>query len=200
MWVEMYNTGNAAKAQAEILAVLNGPNGWGGQAKAASDAAGAQEKLKDRINALKESIGGLVRGVLDKAAIAVMAFVDAFNNGDITSDGWVGQIERVGVAARHIFEEFRDKWLPVIADFVQRAGELFQTLFGTFVADYLPKIIEFVQAAIEIFGQMFEFLRPSIEALARTFVQDLLPALERLWVAIQPLLPVLGVILTGIIS
>lgn len=51
----MQEAGDIAGAQAVIIAELN--KEFGGSAKAASDAAGASEKYKDRMNDLKEQIG-----------------------------------------------------------------------------------------------------------------------------------------------
>lgn len=158
MWVEMYNTGRAGEAQAQILAVLNGPNGWGGQAKAASDAAGAQEQLKDKINGLKETVGGFANKTMEQAIRGVFAFSSAFvaADGDVTSTGFSGKMEELGF-----------------------------------------KIRELADGALVIFKQVWDFLQPSVEAVANSFKENLLPALQKLWEAIQPILPVIGAILVG---
>lgn len=138
MMEQMVKTGDSASAQQMILKTLAGPNGFGGAAKAASDAAGPTETLKDIFNNAKESVGGFLTEALEKTITYIMD---------------------VAVPA---FKEWWDKIQPVVM-------------------------------------AIYDFLKPSLEALWNTLEQNLLPAFQKLWNAIQPILPVIGALLVGAI-
>lgn len=70
----MVEAGDVAGAQKLILAELN--KEFGGSAKAASDAAGASERLKDRQNELSEQIGAKLLPVQLAISEAKLKFVD----------------------------------------------------------------------------------------------------------------------------
>lgn len=56
-------------------------------------------------------------GALNTAGLGVRSLVLAFKDGDMTSDGFVGVMERIGVAARTAFGFFRDEVLPRLREF-----------------------------------------------------------------------------------
>jgi len=110
-------------------------------------------------------------GIFKQVATGVHAFVGAFQEGDITSDGWVGSLERLGVAARGF-----------IAQAKQVAGVVGPVLISVFrgVADavrgVLPGILGigkaflgFLKTVLPIIGQVvgaiiskFNEMRPQI--------------------------------------
>ncbi len=131
MMEQMVKTGDAAGAQQMILKTLAGPNGFGGAAKAASDAAGPTEKVKDIFNNAKESVGGFLTEALEKTITFIMD------------------------TAIPAFQSWWDKIQPVVM-------------------------------------AIYEFLKPSLEALWNTLQEKLMPALQKLWEQLEPvLMPVL---------
>ena len=56
-------------------------------------------------------------GVLRTLGLGLRALVLAFQEGDVTSDGFVGAMERVGVAARSAFDFFATSVMPRLRDF-----------------------------------------------------------------------------------
>jgi hypothetical protein len=75
MITAMVEAGDVAGAQTLILDELN--KEFGGSAKAASDAAGASEKYRDRMNALKEDIGAKLIPIQEKFKEVQLAVVNA---------------------------------------------------------------------------------------------------------------------------
>lgn len=66
----------------------------------------------------------VVRGGVEELRVAFgiagdawHAFSEAFNGEGITSDGWVGQIETLGVSAREVFDYLSSAWKQVVAGF-----------------------------------------------------------------------------------
>jgi hypothetical protein len=72
----MQEAGDVAGAQGVILAELN--KEFGGSAKAASDAAGASEVYKDKMNDLKEKIGAEMIPVTEKLTEVKLKLIDFF--------------------------------------------------------------------------------------------------------------------------
>lgn len=72
--------------------------------------------------------------------------------------------------------------------------------FQWIISTALPTLAEWGRQAIQLGEKVFNFLKPSLDALFNTLKNDLMPALEKLWKqVIEPLAPVIGVILVGAI-
>ena len=114
---EMVKTGDTAGAQKLILAELG--KEFGGAAKAAgSGAAGDWARFQDVIADTGRSIGQALLPTLttvmkflneklppaiEFATTAFHAFIGAFQEGDVTSDGVIGKVEKAGVKAAAAF-------------------------------------------------------------------------------------------------
>jgi tape measure domain-containing protein len=129
-----------------------------------------------------KSIGGWgavmqkVKPFIDQVKLGVSALFAAFKEGDVTSDGFVGVMERIGVAARQVYDYFMQNIVPVLQSILAGA----------------------VQVAIAAWNGLVsavQFLMPSLTALWNMFANNLLPALIRLWNFVSPvLIPVLQVV------
>lgn len=138
----MVAAGDTLGAQKLILAEMN--TQFGGAAAAAAD---PMQKLGVIVGNLKERIGTAFLPVVDKAAtwlgnhlpraldflsrafapvienvqMAIRLFTMAFTDPDVTSGGWHGTVERLGVAVRGLFEDMKpvaafivDNWKPIL--------------------------------------------------------------------------------------
>jgi phage-related protein len=107
--------------------------------------------MKDRINNLKESVGGLANSIMDKGMTSVMAFVDAFQQGDVTSDGFVGKVEEIGVKTRELAEGaltiFKQVW-----EFLQPSIEAVGNSFKENLLPALQKLWEAIQPILPVIG------------------------------------------------
>lgn len=143
----LVGSGHSLDAQKVILKELN--KEFGGSAAAGST---ATQKLGVAFGNIKEQLGNYLLPVIDKAAswfasklpgamdVATRAFgviktgiaamVSAFQEGDVTSTGFVGTMENIGVQARHAFDTFRTEILPALKNF---AGFVIGTVIPTLV-------------------------------------------------------------------
>jgi hypothetical protein len=116
----MVKVGNVAGAQKIILGELKSE--FGGAAAATST---MSDRMKVSLGNLGETIGGFLLPVLNKVigfitksgVPGLMAMFAAFREGDVTSDGFVGTMERIGVAARIAFNYFKTVILPRLKEF-----------------------------------------------------------------------------------
>lgn len=118
----MVEAGDTAGAQQVILAELN--KEFGGSAQAASDAAGAQEKYKDKMNDLKEQIGEQMLPIQEK---------------------WLElQAAVVTVIAEQV--------IPTIENFVKYIQMVLEN--GDTLNDYLANLPEPLQGVAKAFGEV----------------------------------------------
>jgi hypothetical protein len=138
----MVKAGDIAGAQKIILGELKSE--FGGAAEASSNAG---DKMKVALGNVSETIGTALlptfnrfAGFVAKTVVpGVQAMFAAFQEGDITSDGFVGKMELIGVKARLAFDYFkaevvprlkefavwiRDNVVPVLVSFAQKIGSL----------------------------------------------------------------------------
>lgn len=151
---KMVESGNILGAQKIILGELK--TEFGGTAAAAADPA---QKAKVAWQNFQEFIGGLFLPTINKAAGAftskvipgLKAMISAFREGDVTSDGFVGVMERVGVAARKVFGIVRDIVTRGIA-FVQwlRDGSTGAEIFKTVLVGLVGAFLAYKTAVIVI--------------------------------------------------
>lgn len=139
----LVETGKTLEAQKIILKEVESQ--VGGAAEAAAD---PMARLGVIIGNTKEAIGTAFLPIVDKAAtvlgrvipaalgkasLGFGALKAAFQEGDVTSDGFVGVMERIGVTARQVFDVFQTVALPRLRE------------FGGFVTDKLvPKLGDFL--------------------------------------------------------
>lgn len=134
------------------------------------------------LNNWAQSIGGWgevakrVEPYIRTLKLGVSALIDAFKDPDVTSDGFVGAMERIGVAARMVFDFVKTKLVPLWKAELTAAFNVAKAVFNGVVA-------------------AIKFLMPSLTALWNTIATNLIPTLVRLWNWISPvLIPVLKVV------
>jgi tape measure domain-containing protein len=88
----------------------------------------AVEKAQGFINGLRgdvEIMDTSVRPKLELLGMGIKAMIDAFKDGDVTSDGFIGALEQIGVWARAVFDYVKDVAIPAVQGFIAefRNGE-----------------------------------------------------------------------------
>lgn len=177
----LVDSGKTLQAQKIILAEVG--KEFGGAAAAAAD---PLTRLKTIAGNLSESVGGLLLPAFNKVVNIVSntfipgiyALGAAFKEGDVTSDGFVGVMERIGVAARTAFGFFKTEVLPRLKEFgafiigtvVPAVGSLASNLissfaptikdvFGFFKTEVLPRLKDFA-------GFLGDSVLPKVASLA----------------------------------
>ncbi len=144
----MQEAGDMAGAQGVILNELN--KEFGGSAQAASDAAGASERYKDKMNDLQEEIGTKMLPINEKLMEAKIALIDLLVTkvipvlNDLAEKYWPSVSEAIGQVVAFV-EENWPKIQPIIefaANFVKTQIEgMIQTIKG---------IVEVIQGVIMV--------------------------------------------------
>lgn len=117
-----------------------------------------------------------VTPVINTLKLGVGALIAAFKDPDVTSDGFVGAMERIGVAARTIYDFIKNNLVPLWKAELVAAFNVVKAVIGGVIA-------------------AFKFLMPSLTALWNTIATNLIPTIVRLWNWLAPvLLPVLKVV------
>lgn len=166
----LVESGHTLKAQKIILAEVN--KEFGGAAAAAAD---PLTRLKTILGNVSESLGGLLLPVVNKVANfigdtfvpGIYALGSAFQGEGITSDGFVGGMERIGVKARVVFDFFKAEVLPRLRDFA-----------GFIKSEVIPRLSDF---AGFITGKVI----PTIAMLVTNMVTTLRPAAEQVFGFLQ---------------
>lgn len=165
----MQEAGNIAGAQAIILAELR--KEFGGSAKAASDAAGATERYKDRMNELKEQIGTQMLPIQQKISEAKLAFVNLLVTQVIPVLTELYEKHWPGISAA--VQKLAEEWIP-------KLQEAF-TNVGIYIRDQL------IPTAMEIGAFIRDELAPNFQEGARTVGEMAKSATALLEEALKPL-------------
>jgi phage-related protein len=131
-------------------------------------------ELVNRIgSAVKEFVGGAWKQLL----LGIKAFGAAFSGEGITSDGFVGFMERMGVAAR-------EAWMAIksLADLFEKEVMPVLREAGRMIVDELGKAWQ------ELSTVFVQNIIPAATDLADTFMADVFPALKELWRVLQPVI------------
>lgn len=140
------------------------------QATALETTEGKMAHLSVAIGNMKESIGGMVVGAITPLVSKLSDFVSS--------------------------DQFQT-WIANTSKFIQ---DYLKPAFVWLITQAVPTLIEWGKQAMNLGHQVFDFLKPSLEALWNTLQNNLLPALTKLWKeVIEPLAPVIGAILVGAI-
>lgn len=164
----LVESGNVMGAQKIILGELS--KEFGGAAEAAADPV---TKLKTIVGNASEAIGGALLPIVNKGATAlgkvipkavglatmgVQAMGAAFQGEGVTSTGFIGVMERIGVTARKVFDGFKTYVLPRLKEF---GGFLVGTIipavvrFGGFVRDQITTyVVPAVKNLVAVFGPL----------------------------------------------
>lgn len=137
----MQEAGDIAGAQAVILQELT--KEFGGSAKAQSDAAGASERYKDRMNDLQETIGEKMLPVNEKLMEAKIALIDLLVTKvipvieDLYTKYWPGLSKAIGDVVAFI----QTNW-PLIQPIIEFAAN--------FVKTQIEGMIQVIQGIVEV--------------------------------------------------
>lgn len=178
-------SGKTMDAQKLILKELK--TEFGGSAAATAT---ASDKLRVAFGNIKESIGAAFLPLIDKAATwlanrlpgaidiakrALHVFASAFRDPDVTSDGWVGVVERIGSTVRRVFEGAKQ----IISDFVNgfKNPGVDSEGFWTNLGANAKKLIDFVrdEALPFISGTLIPILRDTLGPILKTIGDHLVP-------------------------
>lgn len=178
-------------AQAAILAQTK--DAQGDFARTSDGLANKQRILAARFTDVKTSIGTALLPVALKLATfvsdkllpafeelsgGVQAFAAAFRAGgnDVTSSGFAGAMERIGLVARQVFDWLRENVPPVLAMIgqfiVEKVVPAVQALAGFITEKVIPAVQQFA-------GWLQENLLPAVGEMAASARENLLPVLEK---------------------
>ena len=122
-------------------------------------------------DALLPAFNGLL-DLIDKLGPVVAtgfgAMIDAFKNGDVTSDGWVGVMERIGVAARVVVDWFKENW-PQIRKTALEVFSAVRDAIVFFVTEIAPRVIDRVRTIVEWITTNFPKIRDTVEDVFSKF-------------------------------
>lgn len=173
----LVESGHTMEAQKLILAELS--TEFGGSAKAAGETfAGQLNILKQNFGELQESIGGVIVEAIGPFVQKIADFVKS-------PDG----------------QKFTESLIESVKNFVVEVGNAIRAVisfFSDLQSASVPLIAKFKEIWVqvsEVAGVVWEVLRPSITFLTDSLRNDLLPALQKIWDVVGPLLiPILKVL------
>jgi phage-related protein len=131
--------------------------------------------FRELVDRMAGAVKGFVTGAWKQLLLGIEAFKEAFAQGDVTSDGFIGFMERLGVAARQVWEALKslaDLFMREVMPVLQEAGRMIMAELGTAFQE-LAKVFQ-------------QNIVPAANDLADTFMTDVFPALKQLWAALQP--------------
>lgn len=138
------------------------------------------------------TLGGVLSNLSDNFGRIGREIVGISDTGDIKQGGIFWYLTKGANGLLAWIDTNKDKIIggfTAIVDGVKGAVE--------FIA---PRVQDLMSGVGPAFQKAWEFLRPSLEALWNTFETKVIPTLQRLWKEVlEPLMPVLGVILVGAI-
>lgn len=146
-------TGQLAEAQGIILNELN--KEFGGSAKAQSDAAGASEKYKDRMNDLQETLGAKMLPIQEKVTMAKVAMVTVIADKVIPKleELYVKHWPAISAAVEDVVKVIETVW-PIASDVISFAADhviariegMIQTI--TSIIEIVTSVVNLVSAVI----------------------------------------------------
>lgn len=176
----------------------------------------SNETFRKAVDRLFASIRDVAMPIIEKVTLGFQALIAAFNDGDVTSDGFVGQMERIGVVARQVFENvsafIQDILIPAIqdfADFIQdEVIPAIQSMAEFFMDEVVPVLIdvgewfawlagEIIERAGSAFSWLEEHVFPVIVALAElvaAIVDRITGEIDRVGKVVRRMAPLWGLI------
>ena len=158
------------------------------------------------------------RSFFTELGLGIMGLVGAFKDGDVTSNGFVGTMERIGVALRAVVGFVRTKVIPAVRQFAKwvrtdlvpaladaatwinaNVVPVLQKIAQFIVQDVVPAVRRFAQfvmtnvvpAIAEFTQRLAKSLRPAVEAIAKFIRDRVIPALQGLWKRFREVSPTL---------
>jgi phage-related protein len=199
-------TKNEKALATQALILEQSADATGAFAREADTLAGKQERLKAQVENVKTELGtrllpvmSAVSGFLlenmmpafDTIAGGAKALAAAFEAGgsDVTSSGFAGIMERIGLAARAASDWFAGTLLPALREFAGfvtgTVVPIVRALADAFVANVMPiiaQLVAFVQEhTIPAFRAFSAFIRedvlPVVQRMADFFTSNIAPAI-----------------------
>ena len=129
-----------------------------------------------------------ISGIFNTLGLGLRAVVKAFQDGDVTSDGFVGAMEKIGVLALTVWNA------------VKKLGDVFMTTV-------VPALKEAGGGIVQALISAWKSLQPALMAVWDAFVQlggvfrdTVLPALVKLAAFLWPIIKVVGIVAGVIIG
>jgi TP901 family phage tail tape measure protein len=145
----------------------------------------AYKKIKpfhDLVDKIASTVKGALSDAFSFAQLAISAFVGAFQEGDITSDGFIGKMELLGTIVRQV------------AGFLQDLGAAFVDHVLPALKEAGGAILSSLQDAwVQISATFQSQVLPALRQLGDAFAK-MLPQLKELWVQLQPVLKFFGIL------
>lgn len=145
----MVESGDVAGAQQLILAELG--REFGGSAKAASDAAGAQERYKDKMDDVQDTIGEKLLPIQEKWKEAQLAAIDLILTKVLPT------IQKLAEDAGPYFEKFMTYWHEHVEPAINNIQKAFEFL-SPIILPILDQIVLNFRTAFEIIGGILNVL------------------------------------------
>lgn len=128
--------------------------------------------------AIKNAFGSAIQGAQE----GLGKIAEGFKNGEASGTGFNKVLQLIGVGGRVIFTMLKDLWSTIVTQVVPALVQA-----GQQIRDSLVKAFEYLA---EVYNTS---VKPVIEQLKQAFL-NLLPALQQLWQAMQPILKTLAII------
>lgn len=146
------------------------------------------ETFRNGVNAAFAAVRDFVMPIIDTIVLGFKALVAAFQEGDVTSDGFVGFMERMGVALRQAW----DFIVGIFNEIKAGIAEFMYTLTTGFTEDEGTPIERF---ALLVRGLWFDYLKPFAEWVARNWK----PILAGLGAAFALIISPIGTVVAALI-
>lgn len=127
---------------------------------------------------LAQFVGDKLMPLFEKLSGGINAFAAAFRAGgnDITSSGFAGSMERIGLVAREVFDWLAEHVPPVLAaigGFIRTEVVPALQAFGGFIVERV------IPALADLAGWVREQLLPAVQEMVASFAENVLPVVEK---------------------
>lgn len=162
----------------------------------------ALQALADWLGPKIEAAAAMIKPVFDRVVEIVGVVIDIISNPDITSDGWIGTVERIVVG----FVELRDRVAAVIQTVIGwfRQGQSSMASIGAAMAgdsdSTWSKIMGIITSAVELIQTVVTNVMSAVQAFWDRFGQHILAFAERTWGRIQHVIDAALQVIQGVID
>ena len=166
-----------------VVTMANGKDTILGAGKDTQDFAEKWQLFKNRVLVGLEPLASAAFGgvgkamdklgpITNKLALGFSALKSAFSGEGVTSDGFVGVMERIGVAARTVIDVAVSAWQrfgPSIMAALTQVGDAFKSGFDA-VHAIVQQVVVVVSDLWDRFGEhILDHIRTALDAIAQTF-------------------------------
>lgn len=135
-------------------------------------------------NFIKDTVLTIIENVIE----GVQALIQAFKGEGITSDGFVGVMERIGVAAKAVVDFFTDTVIPAIQWFAREFMERFRSASEWLEANVFPVFTalgELIQGVVRLIIGAVNVLWPVFQATFSAIVTVVTTAFNIIKIAVE---------------